>query len=64
MSNQTTEQCLCGHPPEKHVRTKGRHPSLPGNRAQCRWYFGRGNGRCRCGWYRPKPEESPGAGTG
>lgn len=38
--------CACGHP-------KGRHVKLQGVYRECRWYYGRGNGRCHCGGYRP-----------
>jgi hypothetical protein len=42
--------CACGHPKDRHTKIRGVY-------ARCRWYYGRGNGRCHCGMYRPKEEQ-------
>lgn len=44
----STAPCKCGHPKERHTRLK------TGVYYQCRWYYGRGDGTCGCGLYRPR----------
>jgi hypothetical protein len=45
-----TAPCVCGHPKDRHVKFKD------GIYWQCQWWYGRGDGKCKCGGYRPQQD--------